>query len=140
MSSVFSKIIAGEIPGRFVWKDEVCVVFASIAPITPGHMLVVPREEVSSFTRADDAMLGHLMSVAKIIGQACEQAFGAPRAGLIIAGFEIDHLHLHVLPAWGEAQMSFAHAAPADGADLEAACVRIRAALREAGHGDHVSD
>jgi len=140
MSTIFSRIIAGDIPGHFVWKDDVCVVFASIAPITPGHMLVVPRAEVSSFTQADDALLAHLMSVAKIIGQACQSAFGAPRAGLIIAGFEIDHLHLHVLPAWGEAQLSFARATPTEGPELEAACGKIRSVLREAGHGEHVSD
>ncbi|WP_285127480.1 HIT family protein [Propionibacterium freudenreichii] len=92
MSTLFTKIINGDIPGRFAWADDTCVVFATIAPITDGHMLVVPRAEVPKFTAADDALLDHLMNVAKVIGQACEQAFDSPRAALLIGGFEIEHL------------------------------------------------
>ena len=139
MSTVFSQIIVGELPGHFVWKDDACVVFATIAPITPGHMLVVPRAEVAEFTQADDALLAHLMHVAKAIGQACKAAYGAPRAGLLIAGFEVDHLHLHVLPAWGEGELRFDRAKPATADDLIVACDRIRAALRDLGYGEHVS-
>jgi diadenosine tetraphosphate (Ap4A) HIT family hydrolase len=138
VSTVFSKIIAGEIPGRFVWKDDVCCVFATIEPITAGHMLVVPREEIAKFTEADDATLSHLIIVAGHIGQACEKAFDAPRAALIIAGFEIDHLHLHVLPAWGEAQVSFANAQPATADELDAAAESVREALRELGFDEFV--
>ena len=61
MSSVFSKIIAGELPGRFVWADDVCVAFATIAPITAGHALVVPRAEVESYTDAPDELVAHLL-------------------------------------------------------------------------------
>jgi diadenosine tetraphosphate (Ap4A) HIT family hydrolase len=134
MPTVFSMIIAGDIPGKFVWKDDVCVAFASIDPITPGHMLVVPREEVPKFTAADDALLAHLMAVAKKVGQAVEKAFDAPRAALLVAGFEIDHLHLHVLPAWGEAELSFANARRASDQELEDACGKVRSALVELGY------
>ncbi|MDR0836984.1 MAG: HIT family protein [Propionibacteriaceae bacterium] len=140
MSTIFSKIIAGEIPGRFVWKDDVCAVFATIEPITPGHMLVVPREEIAKFTDADDATLSHLSVVAKHIGQAVERAFDAPRSALIIAGFEIDHLHLHVLPAWGDDQLSFANASPASPQELDAAAEAVRVALRDLGFGAFVPD
>ena len=129
MATVFSRIIAGEIPGRFVWSDEKCVVFATIEPITPGHMLVVPRIEVSKFTDATDELLAHLMRVAKIVGRACETAFDAPRAALIIAGFEVPHLHIHVLPAQGEAELSFEFAKPASDAELDEATQKIRKAL-----------
>jgi histidine triad (HIT) family protein len=139
MSTLFTKIINGEIPGRFAWADESCVVFATIAPITDGHMLVVPRAEVPKYTAADDELLAHLMHVAKIIGQACEQAFDAPRAALLIAGFEIDHMHMHVLPAWGEAELSFANARQdVPGDELDAATERIRATLIDLGFGANV--
>ncbi|MDR0435264.1 MAG: HIT family protein [Propionibacteriaceae bacterium] len=138
MPTVFSRIIAGEIPGRFVWADEHCVAFATIEPITPGHMLVVPRVEVAKFTVADDELLAQLMSAAKAVGRACELAFDAPRAALLIAGFEIDHLHLHVLPAWGETELTFANARPASGAELDDACERVRTALIALGHGAQV--
>lgn len=139
MATLFTQIIAGEVPGRFVWSDEVCVAFATIAPISPGHVLVVPRAEIDRFTAAPDDLLAHLMSVAKVIGGAQEVAFDAPRAALLVAGFEVPHLHLHVLPAWGEAHLTFADARPdTPGEELDAAMEALRAALRAAGHGDHV--
>ena len=110
MSTLFTKIIAGDIPGRFVWADDVAVAFGTIAPITEGHMLVVPRAEIVQLTEAPDDVLAHLVLVAKTIGQAQQQAWSAPRAALLVAGFEVAHLHLHVLPAWDEASLSFRNA------------------------------
>jgi diadenosine tetraphosphate (Ap4A) HIT family hydrolase len=139
MATLFTKIIDGEIPGRFVWADDVAVAFATIAPITDGHVLVVPRVEVDQLTDAPDELLAHLTSVAKSVGQAQKVAWDAPRAALLVAGFEIPHLHLHVLPAWDEASLTFAnarHDVPVD--ELDAAAERLRAALRDAGHGAHV--
>lgn len=139
MSTLFTRIIDGEIPGRFVWADDVCVAFATIAPITDGHLLVVPRAEVPRFTDADDDLLAHLMRVAKVVGTAQQTAFDAPRAALLVAGFEVPHLHLHVLPAWGEDQLSFANArSDVPGDELDAATERVRDALRAAGLGDRV--
>jgi diadenosine tetraphosphate (Ap4A) HIT family hydrolase len=139
MSTLFTRIIAGEIPGRFVWADDRAVAFGTIAPITDGHVLVVPRQEVASFTEADDDLLAHLARVAKRIGLAQQAAWGAPRAALLAAGFEVPHLHLHVLPAWGEGELSFANArTDVPAAQLDAAAERLRAALRDAGHAAHV--
>lgn len=139
MATVFTKIIDGEIPGRFVWADEVAVGFLTIAPITEGHVLVVPRAEVDQLTDAPDDLLAHLVRVAKVVGAAQRAAWDAPRAALLVAGFEIPHLHLHVLPAWDEASLTFANArGDVPAADLDAAGERLRAALRDAGHGDHV--
>ncbi|HLV03863.1 HIT family protein [uncultured Georgenia sp.] len=139
MATVFSKIIAGQIPGRFVWADDLCVVFATIAPITDGHMLVVPREEVDQFTDASDELLAHLIAVAKKVGQAQRAVWDAPRAAVLVAGFEVPHLHIHVLPAWDEAALRFdnaRHDVPAE--ELDAAAEKVRAALRDAGHGANV--
>lgn len=139
MTTVFTKIIDGEIPGRFVWADDTCVVFATIAPITDGHMLVVPREEVDQFTDADDDLLRHLVVVAKTIGRAQRAAWQAPRAAVLVGGFEVPHLHVHVLPAWAEDSLSFANARPdVPGDELDAAAHRVRAALRDAGHGRNI--
>ncbi|NCD19446.1 MAG: HIT family protein [Actinobacteria bacterium] len=138
MSSVFSLIIDGSIPGNFAWADEVCVAFATIEPITPGHMLVVPRVEVDQFTAAEDDVLAHLIVVSKRVGLAQQRAFGAPRAALIIAGFEVPHTHLHVLPAWSEEALTFANARRVPGEEVTANAEAVRAALRDLGHGDHV--
>ncbi|GIG39568.1 HIT family protein [Cellulomonas phragmiteti] len=139
MPTLFTRIIDGEIPGRFVWADDRAVVLLTIAPITDGHALVVPRAEVEQLTDAPDDLLAHLVGVAKTVGLAQRAAWDAPRAALLVAGFEVPHLHLHVLPAWDESSLSFAHArhdVPA--ADLDAAAERLRTALRAAGHGAHV--
>ena len=82
MASIFTKIIDGQIPGNFVWADDQCVAFADINPHTDGHVLVVPRQEVSSYLEASDELLAHLTVVAKRIGQAQVKAFDAPRSGL----------------------------------------------------------
>lgn len=139
MTTLFTRIIDGELPGRFVWADDRAVAFGTIAPISDGHVLVVPREEVAQLTDADDDLLAHLVRVAKTVGRAQQAAWDAPRAALLVAGFEVPHLHLHVLPAWGEAELSFSaarHDVPAD--ELDAAAERLRDALRAAGHGAHV--
>lgn len=139
MSTVFTKIIAGQIPGRFVWADDVCVVFATIAPITDGHMLVVPREEVDQYTGAPDELLAHLSVVAKKVGQAQRAVWDAPRAAVLVAGFEVPHLHIHVLPAWDEASLRFDNArSDVPGEQLDGAAEKLRAALRDAGHGANV--
>ena len=139
MTTLFTKIIDGAIPGRFVWADDLVVAFLTIEPITDGHTLVVPRAEIEQLTDAPDDLLAHLISVTKTIGLAQRAAWGAPRAAVLVAGFEIPHLHVHVLPAWDEASLTFANArTDVPAADLDAAAERVRASLVAAGHGAHV--
>jgi diadenosine tetraphosphate (Ap4A) HIT family hydrolase len=110
MTTVFTRIIAGELPGRFVYRDDEVVAFLSIAPLTTGHTLVVPVAEVDDWTTLDPALWGRVMSVARRIGAAVRTAFDAPRAGLVIAGFEVPHAHVHVFPARRMADFDFAKA------------------------------
>ncbi len=139
MPTLFSRIIEGEIPGRFVWRDERFVAFLTIAPLRPGHVLVVPRNEVDEWTDADDDLVAHLMVVAKQIGAAQKIAFDAPRAGLVIAGFEVPHLHVHVFPSWGIDDFDFDKADhDPDPTELDAAADALRTALRAAGHDQRV--
>lgn len=138
MSTIFTKIINGEIPGRFVWTDEVCVAFATIEPHTDGHVLVVPRAEVGSYVDAPDDVVAHLAVVAKRIGAVQVRVFGAPRAGLIVAGYGVDHLHLHVLPIRSEEDLSFSSARHPEGGELDAAMERLRSGLVEDGWGEFV--
>src|SRR6478609_5295295 len=130
MATLFTRIIDGEIPGRFVWTDDRCVAFSTIAPITPGHTLVVPRAEVDHWIDLDDDVAAHLMVVAKAIGAAQVEAFSPARVGLIIAGLEVPHTHLHVVPMETEADLDFRRAdSSASAASLDAAADRLRAAL-----------
>jgi diadenosine tetraphosphate (Ap4A) HIT family hydrolase len=131
MATIFSRIINGEIPGTFVWRDERCVVFMSINPMAHGHALVVPVEEVDHWVHGDPELLAHLFEVARVIGVAQERAFRCERVGVIIAGYEVPHLHIHVIPTNSMSQLSFANAAASvDPADLESAAEAIRAELR----------
>lgn len=138
MASVFSKIIAGEIPGRFVWEDEDVVAFLTIAPVTAGHTLIVPRREVDQWQDVDGELFARCTEVARVVGQAVRKAWDAPRAGLLIAGIEVPHLHLHVFPAWKISDFDLSLATPAEAADLDAAADTLREALRALGHGERV--
>lgn len=141
MATLFTRIIDGEIPGRFVWRDEQAVGFLTIAPFTPGHTLVVPRAEVDHWVDLEPALAGHLIQVGQTIGRAQMAAFKPARVGLVIAGLEVPHCHLHVVPIESEADLSFARAdhnpAPES---LDDAAERLRSALRGLGHDDLVAD
>jgi histidine triad (HIT) family protein len=130
MPTLFTKIINGDVPGRFVWTDDEVVAFLTIAPITMGHTLVVPREEVDDWTTLRPELASRLMVVSATIGAALRRAFDAPRSGLVVAGFEVPHAHLHVFPAWGMEDFDFRRANPdVSGEDLDLARDRIRAEL-----------
>jgi histidine triad (HIT) family protein len=140
MATLFTKIIQGEIPGHFVWRQDDVVAFLTISPIRPGHTLVVPVAEVDHWVDLDPGVATRCFEVAQVIGQAQMAAFSPARVGLIIAGLEVPHTHLHVIPIDSEGDLSFSQADPnPDPAALDAAADRLREALRAAGYGDAVS-
>jgi diadenosine tetraphosphate (Ap4A) HIT family hydrolase len=137
--TIFTRIIDGELPGRFVWRDESVVAFLTIAPIRPGHVLVVPIEQTDRFTDVHPSVWVHATAVAQDIARVLEQAFDCARVGLIVAGLEVPHCHLHLIPITSESDLDFAkadHAASAE--SLDSAADTIRTALRDAGHGSVV--
>ncbi len=135
MASIFTKIIAGELPGRFVWRDDEAVAFLTIAPLRPGHTLVVPRAEVAHWIDLEPHLAAHLTGVAQAVGRALQRAFDPVRVGVIIAGLEVPHTHLHVIPIDSEADLDFRRADPTTPPEaLDDAAARIRAALRALGY------
>ena len=84
MPTVFTRIIEGELPARFVWKDEQCVAFLSINPIRAGHVLVVPRAEVEHWIDLDPALNAHLMTASQCVGKALQQAYRPAKVGMMI--------------------------------------------------------
>lgn len=140
MPSIFSRIIAGELPATFVWKDDRAVAFLSIAPMMPGHTLVVPRDEIDHWIDLDPELAAHLFVVAQTIGRAQNLEWKPRRIGMLIVGEEVPHTHLHVVPINNPGELSFAHAdASPDPAALDDAAARLRARLRELGRSE-VSD
>ena len=130
MPTLFTRILNHEIPGRFVYEDERCAAFLSIAPLRPGHTLVVPREEVDHWIDLDPDLAAWCMRVAQRVGRAQQKAFRPRRIGMLIAGMEVPHVHLHVVPIDGERDLNFAHADPhARPEDLDRAAEALREAL-----------
>jgi diadenosine tetraphosphate (Ap4A) HIT family hydrolase len=135
MASVFTRIIDGELPGRFVWRDPDVVAFLSIAPVARGHVLVVPVTEVDHWTDLDPSLWGRVAAVAQHVGIAIRHVFDAPRVGQMIAGFEVPHVHVHVFPAASIDDIGFVNADPdPDAADLDAVATLLRETLRNNGH------
>lgn len=129
MATIFSKIIDGDIPGHIVWSDEVCAAFLDIEPLTPGHVLVVPREEVDHWVDLSPATLAHLMDVCATIGRAQQRVWDAERVGLIVQGFEVPHAHVHVFPTSDPADFDLTRKGPRDADDLAADAASLREAL-----------
>lgn len=134
MATVFTRIIEGELPARFVWKDERCVAFLSINPIRAGHTLVVPREEVDHWLDASPDLIAHLLDVSRSIGNAIQRAYDPEKVGLMLAGLEVPHLHIHLLPIDDLRDLSFENAEQdPDPAAMDEAAGKVRRALEELG-------
>ena len=141
MPSVFTHIINGDLPGRFVWKDGTAVAFMTIAPVTPGHVLVVPRKEIDHWEQIDTPTFTHITDVSQKIGRAVKDAFDAPRMGLLIAGLEVPHLHVHVFPAHSLESFDLTKADQDPSPEsLDAAAEKIRASLYALGYGENVPE
>lgn len=130
MTTIFTRIINREIPGTFVHEDDKCVAFLSINPLADGHVLVVPRDEVDHWVDLPADLAAHLFAVSHRIADALRNAFPCERVGLIIAGYEVNHCHIHLVPTTDMSQLSFANAAAGiERLTLEANAARIVAAL-----------
>ncbi len=139
MSTLFTRILNGEIPGRFVWREPDVSAFLTTGPLADGHTLVVPTAEVDRWTDASPETLARVMEVARRIGAVQVDVFDAARAGLIVAGYEINHLHVHVWPSRSMAEFNFATADQnPDPAVLDANAEKLREGLRAAGYGEFV--
>jgi histidine triad (HIT) family protein len=134
MASVFTRIIEGELPGDFVWKDDQCVAFLSNRPLRPGHTLVVPRLEIDHWLDVEPDLLARLISTAQTIGQAQMAVFKPAKIGLVVIGLEVPHVHFHVVPIRGPHDLDFDNQDPnPDPAMMAKAGNSLRKELRRMG-------
>ncbi|MDB5104668.1 MAG: putative HIT-like protein [Fibrobacteres bacterium] len=126
MPSIFSRIIKGEIPCEKILEDADFFAFLDIRPINPGHTLVVPKIEVDELFEVADDVLRGAMPFAKRIARALKQSVPCRRIGVLVAGFEVPHAHIHLVPIEGEGELSFSRARAAKPEDLAALGERIR--------------
>ncbi len=98
MASIFSRIIAGEIPCHKIAENDLFIAFLDIEPLVEGHVLVVPKQEVDKVYEAEEKYLANMMVFAQPIATAVEKAFPCKRCGFALIGLEVPHAHLHVVP------------------------------------------
>jgi diadenosine tetraphosphate (Ap4A) HIT family hydrolase len=140
MPTLFTRIIDGELPGTFVWRDPDVVAFLSIQPVQPGHALIVPRAEVDHWIDLEPELLAHVTSVAQTIARAEQAVYSPHKVGLLVAGLEVPHVHVHVIPlVRGESDLHLDQAHDTTPEQLGAEAEKIRAALRDLG-ADGVSE
>jgi histidine triad (HIT) family protein len=134
VASIFSRIIQGELPADFVWKDETCIAFLSNRPLRPGHTLVVPRLEIDHWIDLEPELLSHLANTSKTIGRAQMAAFKPARIGLVLVGLEVPHVHFHVVPIRGPDDLDFDNQDPnPDPATMKASGESLREELHRLG-------
>lgn len=105
--TIFSIIIAGEIPCYKIAENESFFAFLDISPLSKGHTLVIPKAEVDYLFDLEDEMLANMMVFAKKVGIAIEKAIPCKRIGLTVIGLEVPHAHIHLIPINTEADMNF---------------------------------
>ena len=132
MPSIFTRIIAGEIPCHKLCEDDRFLSFLDIRPIHAGHALVIPKQEIDYLFDLPDDLLGDLMRFAKPVARAIQKVVPCQRVGVIVAGIEVPHAHVHLVPFTEMGQLTFANARPADHKDLAVLAEKIRAALASA--------
>ena len=107
MATIFSRIVAGEIPCHKVAEDEEFFAFLDINPVAKGHTLVIPKQETDYLFDLEDALLGRMMAFAKRVARAQEAAIPCKRVGMAVMGLEVPHAHIHLLPITKESDMYF---------------------------------
>ena len=107
MATIFSRIVAGEIPCHKVAEDEEFFAFLDINPVAKGHTLVIPKAEVDYLFDIDNPKLGRMMAFAKRVARAQEAAIPCKRVGLAVMGLEVPHAHIHLVPITKESDMYF---------------------------------
>lgn len=94
--SIFTKILQGEIPGEVIYRDDTAAVLLTIEPFTPGHMLVVPLEQVDHLWEINETTYHHLWDIARQMTTKLQAAYGYERVGAAVEGFGVPHAHIHI--------------------------------------------
>jgi len=127
--TLFTKIIKGEIPCHKLYEDEDYFSFLDIKPLKPGHALVIPKVEVDYIFDLEDELLSGLLTVARPIARAIEQCVDCERIGLMVAGLEVPHTHVHLVPISSVGDLNFAHATETPPGELADLAGKIRGVL-----------
>lgn len=109
MTTIFSKIIAGDIPSYKIVEDDRFYAFLDINPMTKGHTLVVPKQETDYIFDLDDALLAEMVIFSKRVALAIEKAISCKRVGMMVIGLEVPHAHIHLVPIQSEGDLNLSN-------------------------------
>lgn len=129
MPTIFTKILAGEIPAHKILENDRYLAFLDIRPVNPGHTLVIPKQEIDYIFDIEDELLKGLMIFAKKVAKAIKQTIPCQKVGIMVAGIEVPHAHIHLIPIDGVSDLNFARAKPMPQAELASTAAKIRANL-----------
>lgn len=129
--TIFSRIVAGEIPAHKIAETDQFLAFLDVMPTTMGHTLVIPKQEIDYLFNLDDELYLGLMAFAKRIAPAIEKAVPCRRVGVAVIGLEVPHAHIHLIPLNSMADMDFTHKISPTQAQLVETAAAIRAQLGE---------
>ena len=130
MGTIFTKILNGEIPCHKLLEDEKYFAFLDTRPINPGHTLVIPKQEIDYIFDIDDRLLGGMMIFSKKIAEAIKKAVPCKKIGVMVAGLEVPHAHIHLIPIIESLhELSFSRAKPATPESLASIAKEIRCYL-----------
>jgi len=129
MPTLFTKILAGEIPAHKILEDEKYFAFLDIRPLNPGHTLVIPKQEVDYIFDMEDDLLKGLVLFSKKVAKAIKKAFPCKKVGVAVVGIEVPHTHIHLIPVNSVGDLNFAKAKAATPEELAEAAKKIRACL-----------
>lgn len=110
MASIFSKIVAGEIPCHKVAETDNCLAFLDVFPLVTGHVLVIPKKEIDYIFDVDDALLSEMLTFSKRVAKAIERAVPCRRVGVAVIGLEVPHAHIHLVPLQSVDDINFTRA------------------------------
>lgn len=134
MSSLFTRIRQGELPGHLLWNDGTCFAILTIKPIREGHLLVIPHQEVDHWDDMDEALTQHVFTVSRLLSRTMRSLFPCEKVGMMIAGLEVRHAHIHLVPIKAISDLNFSLAEERDEEAQRLTAARIRQSLRDAGH------
>lgn len=129
MSTIFTKIIQGQIPCHKLAENDDFLSFLDVRPIVRGHALVIPKREIDYVFDLDDDLLGRIFVFARPVARALEQVVSCKRIGLMVAGLEVPHAHVHLVPIQDVKDLNFANASAADPEDLAPIAEAVRERL-----------
>ncbi len=126
MPSIFSRIVAGEIPAHKIAETDQFLAFLDVMPTTTGHTLVIPKKEVDYIFDLDDELYMGLMAFAKTVAAAVEKAILCKRVGVAVVGLEVPHAHVHLIPLNSMADMNFNNKMKPSAEELAETAAQIR--------------